>query len=442
MRPPSLQRRLVWTLLAAFLGVGAVTAAIGYRDAHHSVDSVLDAHLAQTARLVSAQAAHELDEMDPEELRELAPWSQRVTVQVLDEDGRTLYRSRDAPRLEVGMRDEIPTDVLVDGRLWRAFVSRDRATGARVVVAEDHAPREALARRIAFDAVLPLLIALPLIALLVGWLVRRGLRPLAEVGSEIERRGPEALEPLGAAGLPREMVPLVSRLDELLARVRTSLEQERHFASNAAHELRNPLAALRAQTELARDSREPAEARAALDTVIGACDRLTRLVEQLLTLARVEERGAATAPVSLDRMARDVVADLAPVALALGQELALEVAESVAVRGSATLLDALLRNLVDNALRHGGGAGVITVRVAKVADAAMISVEDEGPGLSPEAVERLGQRFERLDAPADKGTGLGLALVARIARWHGGELRFEAGAAGTGLRATVALPIG
>lgn len=441
MKQRSLQRRLIWTLLAAFVGVGAATATIGYRDAHRSVDSVLDAHLVQTARLVTAQAADEIDEMDPEELRELAPWSQRVTVQVWDEEGRSLYRSRDAPQLDPVPADESLADVAAGGRLWRVFVSRDRATGARVAVAEDHAPREALARRIALDAVLPLMIALPVIALLVGWIVQRGLHPLAAVGAEIERRGPQTLEPLGSADLPRELAPLVGRLDDLLARVRASLEQERHFASNAAHELRNPLAALRAQAELARDSRDASEARAALDAVITACDRLTRLVEQLLALARVEETGGVAASVRLDRLARDVVADLAPPALAAGRELALEAAEEVAVRGDATLLDALLRNLVDNALRHGGASGTVTVHVARTERTAVVAVEDEGPGLAAEAIERLGQRFERLTAPADTGTGLGLALVARIARWHGGELRFAPATSGVGVRAVVELPL-
>ncbi len=439
MKAASMRRRLVWALLAAFVGVGAATALVGYRDAHRSVDSVLDAHLLQTAQLISAQAAHELDELDPQELRELAPWSQRVTVHVWDDDGRELYRSREAPRLEPVPADGSLSDVAVGAGLWRVYVTRDRATGARIAVAEDHAPREALARRIALDAVLPLVIALPVIGVLVGWVVRRGLQPLSALGAEIERRGAHALEPLGSAGVPVEVAPLVARLDDLLHRLRTSLEQERHFASNAAHELRNPLAALRAQAELARDSRDPAEGKAALEAVIKACDRLTRLVEQLLLLARVEESGALARTLRLDELARAVVADLAPAAIGAGHDLAFECEAPVTIEGDPALLDALIRNLVDNALRHGGDPARVTVRVAGGPQQASITVEDEGPGLAPDALERLGRRFERLDAPADSGVGLGLALVARIARWHGGELRLANRREGSGTQAEVTL---
>lgn len=441
MKPVSMQRRLVWALLGAFLGVGSATALIGYRDAHQSVDSVLDAHLLQTAHLITAQAAHELDEMDPEDLRELAPWSQRVTVQVWDEEGRELYRSREAPRLAPPPPDDALSDVEVGGSLWRVYVMRDRATGTRVAVAEDHAPREALARRIALDAVLPLVIALPVIALLVGWIVRRGLQPLSQLGEEIERRGAHALEPLGSDGVPEEARPLVARLDDLLQRLRTSLEQERHFASNAAHELRNPLAALRAQAELARDSRDQAEARRALEAVIKACDRLTRLVEQLLLLARVEESGGVAQPLRVDLLVRSIIADLAPSVLAAGQDIALECDGPVTVDGDQVLLGAMVRNLIDNALRHGGDPARITVHVDGGSQHARITVDDEGPGLAPDALERIGRRFERLDAPADYGVGLGLALVARIARWHGGDFRIFSREGRPGTRAEVMLPV-
>lgn len=441
MTPVSMQRRLVWALLAAFVGVGATTALIGYRDAHQSVDSVLDAHLVQTAQLITAQAAHELDEMDPQELSELAPWSQRLTVQVWGEDGEELYRSQDAPRLNALPADGSLGDVATEAGLWRVYVARDRATGTRVAIAEDHAPREALARRIALNAVLPLIVALPVIALLVGWIVRRTLQPLSALAAEIERRGADALEPLGSAGVPVEVLPLVARLDDLLQRLRASLEQERHFASNAAHELRNPLAALRAQAELARDSRDQAEGRAALDAVIKSCDRLTRLVEQLLLLARVEESGAVARPLRLDLLVRNAVAELAPAALAAGHDLAFECDGPVTLHGDPALLDALVRNLIDNALRHGGDPARITVKVAHGLAQARLSVDDEGPGLASDALERMGRRFERLDAPPDSGVGLGLALVARIAKWHGGVLRITNREDRSGTHAEVVLPV-
>lgn len=436
----SLRRRLTFTLLALFAAGGAVTAAVGYRDAHAQIDRVLDAHMVQAATLLAAQASHELREVNEADLTDLSPYRQQITFQIWGRDADLILRTRDAPHIGFAQLEPGLHEVESDGRLWRVYVTRDRARETLVQVAEDHTERIVLARRIAFATVLPMLIALPLLGLGAGWLVSRGLQPLVDVSAELERRGPRALEPLAPQPLPTEVQPLVNRLNELLERVRRSLEQERSFASNAAHELRNPLAALRAQAEVARDSRDAQVARTALDSVILACDRLTRLIEQLLALARVEELGTPSTPVRLDVVAHDVVAALAPRAFAGGGDLALEVAGPVEVAGNASLLEAALRNLVDNALRHGGATVNARVGVHQDDAGCTLSVEDDGTGVAADRIDRLGNRFERADAAPDTGSGLGLALVQRIAHWHGGSLTFETCASGRGLRVTLRLP--
>ena len=442
-RPPSgasLRRRLTLTLVALFAAGGALTAAIGYRDAHAQIDRILDSHLVQAGSLLAAQASHELREVNEADLADLSPYRQHVTFQIWGRDGDLILRTRDAPRIAFAQFGTGLHEVRSDGRLWRIYVTRDRALETLVQVAEDHTERIVLARRIAFATVLPMLIALPLLGLGAGWLVASGLRPLAEVSAELERRGPHALEPVATQPLPTEVQPLVNRLNVLLERVRRSLEQERSFASNAAHELRNPLAALRAQAEVARDSRDAKVARTALDAVILACDRLTRLIEQLLALARVEELGTPSTPVRLDALARDVVAALAPAAIAAGGDLALETAGPVECAGNASLLEAALRNLLDNALRHGGSGVNVRVSVQPDESGCTLLVQDDGAGVAADSIGRLGNRFERADAAPDTGSGLGLALVERIARWHGGSLSFEPGSDGRGLSVTLRLP--
>lgn len=436
----SLRLRLTLTLVALFAAGGAVTAAIGYRDAHAQIDRILDAHLVQAASLLVAQASHELREVSEEDLKDLAPYHQQIAFQIWGPDGDLILRTRQAPRLGFAQLGAGLHEVRSDGRLWRVYVAWDEARETMAQVAEDHAERVVLARRIAFATVLPMLIALPLLGLGAAWLVARGLKPLADVSTELERRGPRALEPLPPQGLPAEVQPLVNRLNDLLERVRRSLEQERSFASNAAHELRNPLAALRAQAEVARDSRDAQGARTALDAVILACDRLTRLVEQLLALARVEELGTPSTPIRLDSLARDVAAVLAPRAIAGGGDLALESPGPVQCAGNASLLEAVLRNLIDNALRHGGAGASVRVSVEQDDGGCTLTVEDDGHGVAADRIGQLGNRFERADATPDSGSGLGLAIVERIARWHGGTLAFAPGANGRGLKVSLRLP--
>jgi two-component system sensor histidine kinase QseC len=446
--PPSLRRQLRGTLLAVASLAWLVAAVATWFDAAREIGSLLDAHLAQSARLLIAQSAHELEEVDFEDLRELAPYGQQVAFQVWDEDGRLVLRSADAPeaRFAPTLEDGL-ADAEVAGERWRVFSGRDRRGRALVQVAERHAVRDRIASKVALNALWPMLVMLPVLALALGWIVGRALRPLERLGAEVARRDPQTLAPLPLAGVPEEAAPLLARLNELFGRVRESLEQERRFTANAAHELRNPLAALRAQAEVARAGGDPVRSAAALDQVIVACDRLARLVDQLLQLARVESQVAAREPVPLAEIARDVVATLAPAAVDAGNDLGLVVESPAVVPGNRSLLEALLRNLVDNALRHGGatrsqGAAPlhVTVRVAASGGDAHLVVEDDGAGVAPEHLSRLGARFERPTGTVASGSGLGLALARRIAEVHGGRLTLEPGADGRGLRATLSLP--
>ncbi|MFO1402489.1 MAG: ATP-binding protein [Steroidobacteraceae bacterium] len=219
-----------------------------------------------------------------------------------------------------------------------------------------------------------------------------------------------------------------------------AMDQERRFTANAAHELRTPLAALRVQAELAQSAGDAASGALALRQVIAACDRLTRLVAQLLVLARVDEEPGPRAPCRLDSLAREVIAAAAPRALAARQEIALDAPAAIEIDGHAELLAVLLRNLVDNALLHGGAPLHVELALRREGGQVSIRIQDDGRGVAVEALAQLGERFHRPEGTRAEGSGLGLALVRRIAEWHGGTLRFDAGPGGRGFSATVTLP--
>lgn len=437
MRERSIRRRLVALLLvvlaAAWAGIGVAT----YADSHREIDALLDAHLAQAARLVIAQAGHELEDIEIEDLEDVPGYRQRVAFQVWEGGRRLVLRSAGAPSVRLSPDEKGFSDAGIDGRRWRIFSGWDDEQKVLVQVGEDHAARERIAVRIARVSLLPLVLALPLMGLLVWWVVGRGLEPLEDLGRAVARRGPQDLSPLGLVDPPAEVAPVAATVDRLLERIRESLDSERRFTSHAAHELRTPMAAIRAQAEVARAATGAVERDAALRHVIEACDRAARLAEQLLLLARVDEstRGAGYVECRLDELVRRVLAEQAPGALERGVSIELDAAV-VNVHGEPLLLEALVRNLVDNAVRHGG-PGTVRVTIGSRRSRAFLAVEDSGPGLAEDERARLGQRFYRASSARGAGSGLGLSIVARIAELHGATLGFARGRDRAGLRVEV-----
>jgi two-component system sensor histidine kinase QseC len=241
--------------------------------------------------------------------------------------------------------------------------------------------------------------------------------------------------------VPDEVAPLVAQLDELFARIRDRLDSERRFTSDAAHELRTPIAGIRAQAESALAAADADARDAALGRVVVACDRLSRIVSQLLTLARMDEMPLDDrVTCRLGELARDVVADLAPQAHAAGIDLGIAAVEDAAVRADPLLAEVLVRNLVDNAVRYAGRGARIDVRVVREGDMAVLVVTDDGPGVPAADLARLGQPFFRADQPSGTGTGLGLSIVARIAERHGGVVQYRPGPGDRGLSVRVSLP--
>lgn len=460
----SLKARLIASTLGLVVVLWLCAAALTWLEARHEAEEIFDAHLAQAAALLIAQhaavpadEARVADDGDDDHDRErggdendrhapeLHRYARKVAFQVWAGD-RLLIHSRNAPDQRLSAVDAGFSDSEVGGEGWRVYASWNPQRTVLVQVGERSRARQALAREIAAGLLKPLLFALPLLALVLWLVVRRGLAPLSQAAAEIARRSPSHLDPLPLNGLPDEVRPLVERLNGLFERVARSIEQERRFTADAAHELRTPLAGLRAQAEVAMASRDDAARAHALRSVLAACDRGARLIEQLLLLARADaaEQATMTSSVPLAPLAGEVLAALAPEALARGVEVELIGADTVSAPGNAYWLSILLRNLVDNALRHAQSGQRVTVTVRQDGAGALLEVLDEGPGVPADALARLGERFHRvLDGEAEgavPGSGLGLSIVRRIAQLHGGSVAFAQGDAGRGLRVLVRLP--
>ncbi len=429
--PRSIQGRLLALLLGGVAVVWLGAALATWRDVRHELDELLDAHLAQAAALLVVQQAGELEHDDDRtvEAPSLHKYAPRAVFQVFHE-GQLVLRSADAPLqpLADGGLQARPglSTVSTQGARWRVFAARGADDDVQVFVAERMDARQHIVRAALLGTLWPLALALPLIALLAWGAIAHGLRPLRVLRRQLAQRPAHALQALQLDGAPAEVAPLVDALNGLFARIDTMLQAERRFTADAAHELRTPIAAIRAQAQVALAERDDARRAHALQATLQGCDRAARLVDQLLTLSRLESGAAVPmAPVDLCALARQVVADLAPRALVRQQELELDAAESCSVMGDATLLSILLRNLVDNALRYSPPGARIAVTVSADGGVPQLTVEDSGPGLDDAALQRLGQRFQRGLGHDASGSGLGWSIVRRIADVHGLQVHAE-----------------
>ncbi len=419
---------LVWLLTGLTLAI--VAASIGtYLRARVEANALFDYELKEmAASLTDAPFAP-----GPVGSTALGPGSNALLVQIWDRHGVQLYLSQ--PHRVLPQNAQLGfTTIATDAGSWRVFSTL--ADGQVVQVAQPMSARRDLAASMALRTVMPLLIALPILAVLIWLTIARGLRPLERVADAVARRSSSALEPLGDAHLPSEVQPLVSALNGLLGRLHHALDTQRSFIADAAHELRTPLTAIHLQAQLAERATNDGERSVALSDLKGGLERATRLVEQLLTLAREEPGVAAPALHSADLsiLARNVVTDLAPLAGAKRIDLGLKAETPVFVRGNADALTTLISNLVDNALRYTPVDGRVDVVVTNEHGKPQLAVRDSGPGIAESERARVFDRFYRGTSAGDvaRGSGLGLAIVKRIADRHDAVIEVGDGIGGIG----------
>lgn len=446
----SIRRRLLATLLALFTLAWALLGALSFVNAKHEIEEIFDAELAQSARVLMSLTLHELEEEQQgkdENLPEVVPdykighhYEKKIAFQVFQRD-KLLLQSPSAPAT---MQHDVPgfSDQRIDSAVWRVFVLHERALDVRIVVAERDDLRDDLIHKIAWQTLVPIGVTLPLLAFLIWSGVGGGLAPLKRVAREIGARSHQQLAPLPETSVPVEVQPLTNALNDLLARLRQAFERERRFTADAAHELRTPLAGLKAQAQVALREGKDADRHEALTRIVQGVDRLTHLVAQLLTLARLDPDVVSTPSEEVDiaALATEVMSELAPVAT--DKDIALGLAEGSAgvVRGQRAALGILLRNLVDNAVRYTPVNGEVEIAVQTGNDGVLLSVRDTGPGVPAAEQARIFDRFFRGEASSGEGCGLGLSIVKRIAELHQANVSLHAPAIGSGLIVRVEFP--
>ncbi|MCD5364140.1 quorum sensing histidine kinase QseC [Chromobacterium aquaticum] len=428
-RPRSLQARLLLLLLLIVPLIWLVASATAAWLAHEEVDELFDTQMGQFARQLLLVEVSENSLVDLPKLKHLLKHADKGQMDnddfglaVWDRHGNLLLSDGRGRRFDYeperrGFHDYRGKD---SDHNWRLIYLAAPDGSRLVAVGQKQGLRHDMVLKVVSAQLLPWLIGLPVMLLLILMAVRRELGPLKRLAAGIARRAPDDSEPVPRE-VPQEVLPLVDALNALFARIAATLEHERRFTADAAHELRTPLAALRVQAEVLELLPDEAKRRHALRQLMLGIDRATRLVEQLLALSRLDplSQPRQGEPIAWAALAERLLAELA--AEAAGKKVSLETEWRCApervlpLSGDETLVTLMLRNLLENAVRYGATGG--TARL--VLDEDSVTVQDRGPGVAPEWLERIRERFFRPPGQDVAGSGLGLSIVERVAELHG-----------------------
>lgn len=425
----TLQRRMMLLLLLSAPLVWTGGLLFSLDRARHEINELFDTQLIRLARqMQSTLPLADIDVIDlppagtaaqaalgDAELEDMATavWNRDGRLLLVDREGVLLPRQPDASGFH---------DMTLGGELWRVYYLQASTGAWLVAVGQIMSERDELVWDLIAGQLLPWALTLPVLLLVMAAAVRQALKPVRTLTGEIDRRAADDLQPLPVNDMPSDLQPLVRAMNTMLERIADMLDRERRFTADAAHELRTPLAALQAQWDAARLSvGAPGEADASQDKIGRGLARLSRLVTQMLAMARLDhvQSHAAGTPIVWSDVVEQVINEVLPLADRERVELACEwpagAAAPLPLNGDASLLASMLRNLIENALRHTPPNGHVTLRLS--ADG--IEVLDEGPGVPPEHLSRLGDRFFRPPGEETPGSGLGLSIVRRIAELHG-----------------------
>jgi two-component system, OmpR family, sensor histidine kinase QseC len=429
----SLQLQLLGGTLTFVSAVWLVLSVVAWREAESEAEELFDAHLAQTAALLVVLSSEESSDL-PEELPSHR-YARKVAFQIWSDKGKLLARSTTAPREPLTDQTKGFSDRRIDGRSWRIYSKVDERHRHRILVAESYEARNAVGKELAKHLLTPLVIALPTLALGLVLLMRQRFKPLQRLATSIGQRSPDRLDPIAAADVPQEIQPIIEQTNRLLQRVSDSIEQERRFTADAAHEIRTPLAVIRTYAQVAAAAAENDERTRALTSVVQATDRATHLLAQLLTMARLDNDTLTGHFVNCDlrKIAVDVIAEITPQALEKKVEVMLDEGQAAWVRGEPALLAVLLRNLIDNAIRYSPAETFVAVTIKRADGQVRLTVSDQGPGIPESERERVLSRFTRLGGSEAPGSGLGLSIALRIAQLHGAALVLQDGPGQYGL---------
>ena len=444
----SLRTRLFAILVAATGLIWLCAAAWIYIQTKTEVEHVLDTRLQEAARMVQSlvtngdgTGSHHA-QADPAVISEQASYERQLSCQIWSLDGRLVARSSGAPNGRLSDHPNGFSEREVDGETWRVYAVEDATKGIRVMVGDRLGLRERLVTDLIKGLLAPTLLIIPLLGLLIWTSLGRGLRPLQNMAEELQKRDAEDRRAIDARHAPREIRPVVGALNKLFEKVDVARRHEREVTAFAAHELRTPLAGLKTQAQIAMTAADPAIKAGALQQILISVDRTSRLVRQLLAVARLDARADTERNdhVNVGQMLEDVAAALHPTSdqIRVIMDPALY---QTSLHTNLELLTVALRNLYENALQHMPNGGTARWSVQKGSGRLLIALEDEGPGIPDEELSHVANRFFRGRHRSTSGSGLGLAIVELALRRLNASLTLKNRSDRTGLRAEVSMEL-
>ncbi|KAB0504007.1 ATP-binding protein [Pseudomonas moorei] len=451
----SIRRRTLTLIIGLMLTGIAVISVLNLHDSNHEIAEVYDAQLAQNARLLQGVMRMPLASKQHAELYQAFnqalgaaepkvdghPYETKIAFQVWNRKGEVLVHTASAPSFTAPPSTPGFSDVVdLNNRQWRAFLLEDKQNELRIWVGERDDVRADLVDRIVSHTLWPNIVGSLVLAAMVWLAIGWGLKPLADMAQTLRARHSGSLEPLHLTPLPSELEPMQAALNRMLAQIQEVLGRERRFIADAAHEMRTPLAILRVHAQNLMEARTEDERRESLAFLIAGVDRTSRLVNQLLTMARLEPQAQTPAlkAIDLTESVRDSLVELTPWLLSKHLELAFEASDRPCkVFADAAAIDIALNNLITNAANFSPEHGVITVQLSQADGFYALSVLDQGPGIDEADHARVFERF--YSRGNTHGAGLGLTIVNTIAHRLGGRITLANRAEG-GLRATLTIP--
>jgi signal transduction histidine kinase len=447
----SLRRGLTTWLCAAVAGVGALCVVVGNWQAHRETQSQLDYQMEQVARIVAAQDFSARKQSRAADGPDILPRvninhdnEDDLIVVVRDASGRVVYASKSNRHIPGGL---LPSGAELGFHIrdfgtgqYRVFSAQ--SNGLRIEVALSMDMISEVEGGVALATLLPMVLLLPVLALVIGFVIRRHLAPLDAAAAALAQRPAASFEDLPVENLPAEVRPLVEEINRLMRRLETTVVREKQFVTDAAHALRTPLTALQLQVDVLDGGRDEHEKAVRLAELRTGLRRIIRLSEQLLSLARNESAAGPIEEKTDLRQGLDDVSQLyADAARAGNVRVQVESDAPVFVPGNPRRLGLILGNLVENAIRYSPVGGAVSIRTSVAGGRARIEVWDEGVGLAPTELERVFERFYRAPGDTSNGSGLGLSTVDSIVRQLGGSVWLENRADTCGLIAIVTLPV-
>lgn len=462
----SLRSHLLFRLIIVSILLVGGTAWLGYQDVRQETRELFDAQLARSARLILslAQAQNgdsgfsriqeyldenglsvmyiDFEESDDEQQTEEGHiYETKLAFQIWDKEGNLVVKSYNAPLEPLTTEDDGFNNIIIDEFDWRTFSLLSSNQQYRCITAERIDVRNDLIVKISNDLFYMFIILVPALSLILYLSIDKGLKPLQRLAAQIDRRSGDNLELITRDYKYTEIITIKSALNQLLHRLEETLSREKRITSDAAHELRTPLAAIRLHTELAKSAKNQAQKNESLDQIIHGVDRTTHLVEQLLTLARLEPELLANdfAKVDLTALIIEECALLSPLAINKDIDISFDEIQIKPINGHEPSLRLLIRNLLTNAIAYTPAMGKIRISLSKQKQKTTFIVEDSGPGISEQDRERVMERFYRAENHQTPGCGIGLSIVDRVVQMHKGSLALRKADSGQGLKVIVQL---